>query len=718
MSQNKNLALLQNNKLFAGLKESDVLIDLDQEGISYYKEGDIIYQSEENSNVLFMIIEGEVKIKIPKEEGSPTILRKNKGEYFGEMELLEKTPRRSSAVANRDCLIYKLKEDKLKELIVSNKKIEANLLNLNPYEKNSTDEKSTEQTEEKTEIINDDIQAAEPEDNNLPETDANTFNDIVPDSVNDREEIIAEEPTDSSNLENINLDDLSLPPINLDEMDQQLPEETITESPEENKDIYESQEKSEPENIADTEINQEEVKTEEIKPEETKSDVEWGFGESKENIETAYNETVNEADLDLPKETDFANDEKVLTIPEETKETSASEEAIEIHTPKSDKDLLLAIKDIYSDLELTDTLNSISDSLKQLINAGNVRIYLADNEKNELYSFTDGENEIKRISIGKGLVGYSAEHKEILNLSLPSDDIRYDSEVDENVNTLLFPIVNTDNSLIAVLGFAHVENGNFTKSDEDVLNSVSKHIASALTNALQYKSLLNRYQHDYLLKAANFIIEDVNTPLMLIKNYAEFIKRKSEIKEVGQISDFIIEQADLAINSNKAFHNFLTEENLIEPKAYQLNDILDDILDQLAEYVEIRKVKLFKRFETNTQVYLDKNNFYLACFQIAKNACDAMPDGGNIYLISKREDNLIQIEFKDTGKGISEEIKGKIFEPYFSYGKGQAAGLGLAVAQKIIKDHGGKIITGEGLGEGAVFIISLPVYEEASSKSV
>ncbi len=717
MSQNNNLALLQNNKLFAGLEESELLVDLDQEGISYFKEGDIIYQSEDSSNILFLIIEGEVKIKIPKEEGGPTILRKNKGEYFGEMELLEKIPRHSSAVANKDSLIYKLMEDKLKLLIDSNKKIEANLLNLNPYAKNKNDDNFPETGEEKIELKDDSTQEIKVEDNNLPESDVNNFNDTVSDSIEDHEEIIATELAETSNLGNIDLDDLSLPPINLDEIDQELPKEIKQESPEENKDVNEDQVEPKQENAANTELNEEEVKTEQVIPEKTKSDVDWSFGESDEKIETASNETVNETGTDLPKENDLANDEKEITIPEETEGIAAPEGAIEFHTPKSDKDLMLAIRDMHDNLELNDTLNLISSSLKQLVQAENVRIYLADYQKDELYYFTEGDNELKRISKGKGLAGYSAEHKEVINLSLPADDFRYDAEVDENVSTLLFPILNADNILIALLRFAHVEKGNFTKSDEEALDSISKHIATAITNALQYQSLLKRYKSDYLVKAANFIIEDVNTPLMLIKNYAEFIKRKSEIKEVGQISDFIIEQADLAINSNKAFHNFLTEEKLIEPKIYKLNDILDDILDQLAEYVEIRKVKLFKRFETNAEVFLDKNNFYLACFQIAKNACDAMPEGGNIYLITKKENNSVQIEFKDTGKGINREIKGKIFEPYFTYEKGPAAGLGLAVAKKIIKDHGGNITTGEGLGEGGVFIISLPVYEETSAKS-
>ncbi len=708
MSQNKNLALLQTNKLFEGVEESEIHVDLDQEGISFYKEGDIIYQGEDSSNTLFLIIEGDVKIKIPKDEGSPTILRKGKGEYFGELELLEKIPRRSSAVANKDCLVYKLMEDKLKELIATDKKIERNLLNLNPYEKDAADENTPEQSEENPEVTDGDTQINEPEDTAPVEIGEDTPSDLSLDEINEQEENITTEQFQNSDIEDFKLDDLTLPQINLDEFDKSLDEELPKENFEEPVKDIEYPEEAEQENLPDDYVNQEEIQTEEAKTEEVKSDIEWGFGEQNENIETEQNEPITESELDLPKETEFVKEENDLLD---------SEEQIEIHTPQSDKELLSAIKDIHTHIELNKTLNSISASLKQLIHAESLRIFLPDEEKNELLYLTDGGQESERVPFGKGLVGYSAENKEVLNLSVPADDLRYDAEVDENVNTLLFPVLIQEKELIAVLRFTNTEKSNFTKSDEEILSEISVHVASAIINAKQYQSLLKRYKSDYLVKAADFIIEDVNTPLMLIKNYAEFIKRKSEVKEVKQISDFIIEQADLAINSNKTFHNFLTEEKLIEPQVYKLNEVLDDILDQLAEYVEIRKVKLFKRFETDAEVRMDKNTFYLACFQIAKNACDAMPDGGNIYLITKRENKTLHIEFKDTGKGIGEDIREKIFEPYFSSGKGPAAGLGLAVAEKIIRDHDGSITTGEGLGEGAVFIITLPIYEGTQGRS-
>jgi signal transduction histidine kinase len=88
-----------------------------------------------------------------------------------------------------------------------------------------------------------------------------------------------------------------------------------------------------------------------------------------------------------------------------------------------------------------------------------------------------------------------------------------------------------------------------------------------------------------------------------------------------------------------------------------------------------------------------------------------MPHGGNFYVITKRESDKIRIEFKDNGIGIPDSIKDRIFEPFMSHGNKDKTGLGLAIAEKIVKEHDGKIWAESDLGEGAVFIIVLPAVD-------
>lgn len=111
---------------------------------------------------------------------------------------------------------------------------------------------------------------------------------------------------------------------------------------------------------------------------------------------------------------------------------------------------------------------------------------------------------------------------------------------------------------------------------------------------------------------------------------------------------------------------------------------------------------------------------------LSDNARDAMPAGGNIVVTTRRvrlsddetdqgSRDYIQLTFKDTGIGIPEKYIQKIFEPFFSYGKGSdAVGLGLSTVSSIVEGHGGFIEVHTKLHEGTTFAIYLPATPELS----
>jgi two-component system NtrC family sensor kinase len=95
---------------------------------------------------------------------------------------------------------------------------------------------------------------------------------------------------------------------------------------------------------------------------------------------------------------------------------------------------------------------------------------------------------------------------------------------------------------------------------------------------------------------------------------------------------------------------------------------------------------------------------------LLKNAKEAMPKGGTLTVRTSREDNKVLIHIQDTGAGIPEEIRDKIFEAFFTTKqKVKGVGLGLSVCYGIIKVHGGELKVESEVDKGTTFTILLPM---------
>jgi signal transduction histidine kinase len=98
------------------------------------------------------------------------------------------------------------------------------------------------------------------------------------------------------------------------------------------------------------------------------------------------------------------------------------------------------------------------------------------------------------------------------------------------------------------------------------------------------------------------------------------------------------------------------------------------------------------------------------------NAVDAMPQGGTITLRSWPIDDGVQIEVADTGTGMSEEVRQRCLEPFFSTKGEKGTGLGLAMALGIIRRHDGQLEIESVLGQGTTFRITLPCHHSTAEE--
>jgi signal transduction histidine kinase len=102
---------------------------------------------------------------------------------------------------------------------------------------------------------------------------------------------------------------------------------------------------------------------------------------------------------------------------------------------------------------------------------------------------------------------------------------------------------------------------------------------------------------------------------------------------------------------------------------------------------------------------------------IILNAIQAMASGGTITLSSREvvrrgvepAGPFVQVEIRDTGVGIPESNLEHIFDPFFTSGKEEDSGLGLAVSHQIVQEHGGFVTVESKVGQGTAFFVHLPI---------
>ena len=141
-----------------------------------------------------------------------------------------------------------------------------------------------------------------------------------------------------------------------------------------------------------------------------------------------------------------------------------------------------------------------------------------------------------------------------------------------------------------------------------------------------------------------------------------------------------------------------------------LNELLEDLVDFFHPQAQLQRVRLRVRPHEGGPLTapVDAKLIKQAVLNLMLNALQAMPAGGELILGAARQDGQALIDVVDTGKGIPADAVDKIFNAYYTSKKG-GTGLGLAMTQRIVKEHGGDLTVKSELGKGTDFTLRLPL---------
>ncbi|MDP1727078.1 MAG: ATP-binding protein, partial [Bacteroidota bacterium] len=141
-----------------------------------------------------------------------------------------------------------------------------------------------------------------------------------------------------------------------------------------------------------------------------------------------------------------------------------------------------------------------------------------------------------------------------------------------------------------------------------------------------------------------------------------------------------------------------------------LEEGIDSTLVILGNQVKNR-VEIIKNYGNLPEILCYPGQLNQVFMNILANAADAIEGEGEIYIKTWQQDQSVCISFRDTGKGMPEEVRAHIFEPFFTTKPvGKGTGLGMSISFGIINTHNGTITVKSEPGTGTEFIISLPIH--------
>lgn len=212
--------------------------------------------------------------------------------------------------------------------------------------------------------------------------------------------------------------------------------------------------------------------------------------------------------------------------------------------------------------------------------------------------------------------------------------------------------------------------------------------------------------------AAQFAHE-VGTPLNLISGHVQLLTARTEDLKTRDRLNLIASQIS---RIEKIVRNMLDATRRPRPALVptDINALLQRIFEVTAPTLAAREVELTINFdEAIAPILGDSEQLQQVFINLINNSLDAMPQGGQLFFSTSVGGNFAQIICRDSGSGISGEIKDRIFDPLFTTKlEGRGSGLGLTIVHKIIQEHGGQITLHSNQQLGTEFQISLPLAQK------
>jgi signal transduction histidine kinase len=396
---------------------------------------------------------------------------------------------------------------------------------------------------------------------------------------------------------------------------------------------------------------------------------------------------------------------------------------LEAISPQNLQRLLQISIRLSSTLHLKELLSLVMEVATELTDTETASILLVDRKTGQLHFVASTRGTVPTdtvVPLDNSIAGWVVRHGRSLVLSDVQTDNRFYANVDKDLefvtrSMLAVPLVTNQGTIGALEVLNKRNNAAYSGQDVTMMEALASQSAVAIMNAHLF------HQSDLLAE----IMHEIKTPIMAISAASELLHRPDVPAEKhSELVRMIKRESTRLSNLTRDFLDFARLESgraHLSREPVDLGEIVQDVVNLTQSQAAERQITIetaidpaLRAADSSLAPVGDRDRLKQVLLNLVSNAIKYNKENGRIIISAQvGDDNEIKLSVADTGRGIDPQDLDHLFERFYrvpgSEGVSEGSGLGLAVAQKIAVEHGGRIEVASTPGEGTTFTVFLPL---------
>lgn len=379
---------------------------------------------------------------------------------------------------------------------------------------------------------------------------------------------------------------------------------------------------------------------------------------------------------------------------------------------------------VGSVMELPDILADVSRITARIMEANASSIYLVEPESQSLVlRATHGLNASlvgkASVPLDKGLTGWSVRNNQLVAVADVRKDARYhpiEGSGEEPFVAYVCCPLRIQEHVIGVMTVRRTKSVKWTADEKTLFEMICKQVAIVIEKSRLYFDKVESERLAAIGLSLSEIAHYIKNLLQGMAGGQYFLEtglKRDDLEKARKGWEMLDRNQKKISNLVQNMLNFSRSSSL-QFEMENLNGLLYDLARDVEESAQRRNIALkILLDDTIPEIPMAYDALHEAVLNLVTNAIDAIPEGrhGTVIVTSRLDlaAEMARIEVTDSGVGISDEQKTRMFKLFFSTKGRRGTGIGLAVTRKIIEEHRGRITFTSEVGKGTTFTVELPI---------